>query len=85
MADGTFIIKNNKDACYQITQKVDIPLFEALYLLLNNNTKKIYLHTGNKYGILNLSSIKDIQEVINFFSFNGNYPLIGSKLIQYEK
>lgn len=84
MANGSFYIKSNKDACYQLTQKINIYLFEAISTLLNSN-KKIYYYFDNKFIILTLTSIKDIQNVIKFYSFNGNYPLIGYKLIQYEK
>nr|YP_009029701.1 hypothetical protein [Magnusiomyces capitatus]AHY04954.1 hypothetical protein [Magnusiomyces capitatus] len=67
MADGSFLMKSiNKDACYQLTQKTDRPLFESMALLLKS-TKKIYLYDKH-YCMLTLSSIKDVQEVINFFT-----------------
>jgi len=31
-----------------------------------------------------MSSVKDVQKVINFFSFENHYPLIGYKKDSYE-
>lgn len=83
MAEGSFFVKNNKDGCFQLKQRLHLNLFEAFKLAFNTN-RKIYTEKGlyNQFGI---SSKLDVQEVINFFSFSGLHPLIGLKGIQYMK
>ena len=85
-AKGCFIIKQNKDCCYQLKQRIHIELFESLKLLFSLEGK-INLEKGliNYYNQFAVSSIKDIQTVINFFSFSGVHPLIGQKYIQYSQ
>ena len=82
-SEGSFLVKNNNDGCFQLRQRVHIFLFEAF---------KIVFKTGRKIGIdkgiysqFSVSSKSDIQTVINFFSFEGHHPLIGLKNIQYLK
>ena len=96
MSEGSFFIKNNNDACFQLKQRLHIDLFEAIKLFFNtsfagprprcktpegtsrkiNIDKDLYIQFG-------VSSKKDIQNIINFFSFSGVHPLIGLKGIQY--
>lgn len=64
-AEGSFLIKNNNDACFQLKQRIHLDLFEALKLLFDTK-KNIYLEK-DKYIQLSLSSKTDIQKVINFF------------------
>ena len=80
-AEGSFLIKQNNDACFQIKQRIHLKLFEAFKLLFDSN-KNIYFEK-DKYIQLSLSSKTEIQKVINFFSFSGYHPLIGLKIIQY--
>ena len=82
-AEGSFLIKNNNDGCFQLKQRIHLQLFEAFKLLFN--TKRKILLEKNKYIQFSLSSKNDIQKVINFFSFSGHHPLIGQKSIQYFK
>lgn len=82
-AEGSFLIKNNNDGCFQLKQRIHFELFEALKLLFDSN-RKISVEQ-NKYIQFSLSSKTDIQKVINFFSFLGLHPLIGLKSIQYFK
>lgn len=96
MAEGSFYQKNNLDMCFSLKQQLggnNKKIFESIQLLLGNNSK-LYSPLGslslehrgkekNKYIQLTLSSKKDIQSVIDFFSYSGNYPLIGYKLLQY--
>ena len=82
-AEGSFCIKKNNDACFQLKQRIHLQLFEAFKLLFN--TKRKILLEKNKYIQFSLSSKNDIQKVINFFSFSGLHPLIGQKSIQYFK
>lgn len=82
-AEGSFLIKVNKDGCFQLKQRIHINLFEAFRLLFN--TKRNISIEKNKYAQFSVSSKLDIQNVINFFSFSGLHPLIGLKNIQYFK
>jgi len=81
MAEGSFYIKKNKDACFSLKQKTHLELFESFKILFNTNNK-LYIEK-NKYIQYVVSSKKNIQNIINFISFEGNYPLQGYKLIQY--
>ena len=82
-AEGSFLFKNNNDACFQLKQRIHLELFEALKLLFD--TKRNIYFEKNKYIQFSLSSKTDIQKVINFFSFSGFHPLIGLKSIEYFK
>jgi hypothetical protein len=80
-AEGSFLIKSNNDACFQLKQRIHVELFEAFKLLFNTNRK--ILIEQEKYNQFSVSSKNDIQKVIEFFSFSGNHSLIGLKCIQY--
>lgn len=80
MAEGSFFKKNNKDICFQLKQKYNFELFNDIKLFFNLN-KGISINK-NKYIQLTVSSKKDIQTIIDFFD---KYPLLGYKLIQYNK
>ena len=80
-AEGSFFMKCNKDACFQIKQRLHTNLFEAFKLVFNTD-RKITLDKL-LYMQFSVSSKADIQNVINFFSFEGHHPLIGLKSIQY--
>lgn len=75
-------MKCNKDACFQIKQRLHLNLFEAFKLVFNTDRKI----TRDKllYMQFSVSSKADIQNVINFFSFEGHHPLIGLKNIKYS-
>lgn len=83
VAEGSFLIKSNNDACFQLKQRTDELLFDAFKLVFKSS-RKIGLEKSS-YNSFSISSKSGVQEVINFFSFSGNHPLIGNKLIQYEK
>ena len=83
MADGSFLMKENNDGCFQLKQRIHTELFEAFKLIFNTN-RKIYIEKG-LYNQFSVSSKADIQRVIDFFSFSGTHPLIGLKRIQYLK
>jgi len=84
VAEGSFVIKSNKDACFQLKQRIEEVLFEAIKLKFRT-TRKIYIDKKKLYCQLSVSKKEDIQKVINFFSFSGNHPLIGLKLLSYQK
>ena len=79
-AEGSFIVKSNQDACFQIKQRSHVELFEAFQLLFNTN-RGVGIEF-DKYMQFSVSSKKDIQSVINFFS-HGPVSLIGYKQTQY--
>lgn len=81
-AEGSFFIQTNKEICFNVSQKGNSTLMKAIYLLFEptralNYTKKTDL------SIVRMSSVKDIQKVINFFSFENHHPLIGYKKDSY--
>lgn len=82
-AEGSFLVKINNDACFQLRQRIHVLLFEAFKLVLGT-TRKIGLDSG-AYNLFSVSSISDIQRVVSFFSFSGHHPMIGLKIIQYEQ
>lgn len=82
-AEGSFLIKNNLDGCFQLKQIIHNELFKSFQLLFNTK-RNIYIEK-DKYSQFSVSSKTDIQTVINFFSFSGFHPLIGLKFIQYLK
>ena len=82
-AEGSFLIKRNNDASFQLKQRIHPYLFEAFKILFN--TKRNNSIEMDKYIQFAVSSKTDIQTVINFFSFSGLHPLIGLKNIQYFK
>lgn len=57
-------------------------LFDAFKLVFNT-TRKITIDR-ELYAQFGVSSKSDIQNVINFFSFSGRYPLMGLKSVQYS-
>ena len=81
IAEGSFLVKANNDACFQLNQRLHSTLFEALKLVFGTN-RKIGIELG-KYHKLSMSSKKDIQAVIDFFSTYNT--LMGNKLVQYNK
>lgn len=85
-SEGSFLIKKNNDGCFQLKQRNDgsaTLLFESFNFLFKSNIK-IDIEP-DKYAQFSVSSKKDIQEVINLFSFSGLHPLVGKKNIEYFK
>jgi cytochrome b/b6/petB-like protein/LAGLIDADG DNA endonuclease family protein len=82
MAEGSFFIKNNKDICFSLRQREHLLLFEAFKIVFNTKTKG---ENSGGFSKFIVTSIKDIQKVVEFFSFSGLHPLLGYKLIQYNK
>ena len=82
-SEGSFFVKTNEDGCFQLKQRLHPDLFEAFKLMFGASRK---ITTDSKlYNQFGVSSKKDIQEVINFFSFSGLHPLVGLKCMQYTK
>lgn len=86
IAEGSFIVKSNNSASFQIRQ-TGIEAYEIIKTICIIITKKkaniIKPDNFNSYQ-LTLTSRKDIQNVINFFSSPLNNELKGYKLIQYK-
>lgn len=94
MAEGSFLKKVNKDLCFKLKQKNNFILFENI-LVYFGTSQKLSINKG-KYVEYSLSSIKDVQSIVYFFSYNNfvtkpkinNYPTVnlrGLKLITYTK
>ena len=83
IAEGSFLIKSNNDACFQLRQRTHKLLFEAFKLIFDTNRKIGF--DSNSYNLFSVSSKADIQRVINFFSFSGHHPLLGYQNMRYEK
>lgn len=81
IAEGSFYVKNNNDICFSLKQRTHKLLFEAFKIIFNT---KVKIDTSENYSKFLVSSVKDIQNVINFFSFSNLHPIIGYKLIQYN-
>lgn len=82
-AEGSFCVKANNDGCFKLKQRIHVLLFEAFKLIFKTSQK---IETEKcMYNQFTVSSKKDIQAVINFFSFSGYHPLIGLKCTQYLK
>ena len=83
IAEGSFLIKSNKDACFQLRQRQQNVLFESFKLIFGTNRK---IGLDNKvYNLFSVSSKADIQRVINFFSFSGYHPLLGYQNNRYQQ
>jgi hypothetical protein len=82
MAEGSFFVKNNNDICFSLRQRSHKLLFEAFKIIFDTNTKIEIREGHSKFFV---SSVKDIQKVIEFFSFSDLHPIVGYKLTQYNK
>lgn len=85
VAEGSFGVKSRGDAFFQIKQKgvENYNLIKAISLLIVNRVPSIKADYTDSYQ-LTLSSKKDVQCVVNFFSQPCN-NLYGYKLIQYKE
>lgn len=81
IAEGSFLVKMNNDACFQLKQRIQTNLFEAIKLVFNTNRKITIEH--DLYMQLSVSSKRDIQTVLDFFSTRNT--LMGHKLVQYNE
>jgi hypothetical protein len=80
IAEGSFFYKSNLDACFQLKQRSHPILFSAFCILFN--TTRTISTEDNKYSTFSVCSKKDVQSVVNFFSFSGHHPQIGYKATQ---
>jgi FPC/CPF motif-containing protein YcgG len=73
--------KTNGEFSFSLVQRTHTLLFAAFQLVFNS-TRQNEERSG--YTRFVVSSKKDIQSVVNFFSFSDLHPLLGYKLIQYN-
>ena len=81
IGEGSFIEKTNGEFNFSLVQRSH-PLLFAAFQLVFNSTRQIEERSGISRFVV--SSKKDIQSVVNFFSFSNLHPLLGYKLIQYN-
>jgi hypothetical protein len=82
IAEGSFFVKINNDICFSLRQRSHKLLFEAFKIIFDTNTKIEIREGHSKFFV---SSVKDIQKVVEFFSFSDLHPIVGYKLTQYNK
>jgi hypothetical protein len=86
MAEGSFGFKATGAAFYQIKQKgiENYNIIKAICLsVAGREAKPTKADSADCYQ-LTLTSIIDVQKVVNFFSSPNNHPLYGYKLEQYN-
>ena len=82
VAEGSFFVQANKEIGFSVSQKGNSILMKAIHLLFEPS-RKIYSSEKNNAYLVRMAAVKDIQKVINFFSFENHYPLIGYKKESY--
>lgn len=83
VAEGSFFEQANKEICFSISQKGNRILMDVIHFMFKTS-RAMYYSKEKDIHILRMSSNKDVQQVVNFFSFENNYPLIGYKKDQYK-
>ena len=83
VAEGSFFVQANKEISFSVSQKSNKILMEAIHLLFKPS-RAIYYSKDKDVSLIRMSSVKDIQKVVNFFTFEDNYSLIGFKRDSYE-
>jgi hypothetical protein len=86
-AEGSFYRQKNKEFNFNVSQLNNIALMQAIHLLFDPS-RNLYFNDGGatKLSIMRMSSVKDIQKVIDFFSrwgLGNHHPLVGYKKDQY--
>ncbi len=88
MAEGSFGMKNNGSAFYQLRQtgEENVNLLKAAYSLITGKDEKEKIlnpDSVNSYQ-LSLGSKIDIRSVLDFFLSSNVHPLVGYKLVQFN-
>jgi hypothetical protein len=83
VAEGSFFVQANKEISFSVSQKGNKILMETIRLFFKPS-RAIYYSKDKDVSLVRMSSVKDVQKVVNFFSFENNYPLIGLKKDSYE-
>lgn len=85
IAEGSFFIATRGDIGFNIAQ-MSRDTHNTLFLaILQRFGSTVNLQFRDGAVFLNLTSKADLETVINFFSFSGNHPLMGLKLVSYIK
>jgi LAGLIDADG endonuclease len=84
IAEGSFYIKSQGSYHFNIPQRGGdnhLVLFDAFNLAFgtSKNVK------AEEYITFHLSTIKELEAAVRFFSFSGLHPLLGLKLFKYQK
>lgn len=82
VAEGSFYVQANKEICFNVGQKGNSVLMKTIYLLFEP-TRALDYTKSLDFSIVRMSSVIDIQKVVNFFSFDSHYPLTGYKKESY--
>lgn len=83
IAEGSFFVQANKEISFSVSQKGNKILIETIHFLFKPS-RAIYYSESKDVSLVRMSSVKDIQKVVNFFSFQDNYHLVGYKKDSYE-
>lgn len=81
IAEGSFYRKSSGEFFFTVRQRTHETLFIAFSVIFDTNRKIDVSSKG--YSQFSISSVKDIQKVIDFFSFSNVHPLVGYKESQY--
>lgn len=87
MAEGSFGFKTRGSAFFQLKQSGDdnVNLLKTASLAITGEQSTASFKPDSNGGYqLALSSKKNIEQVVSFFSFSGHHPLYGYKLKQYQ-
>jgi hypothetical protein len=82
VAEGSFYVQANKEISFSVGQIGNSILMKAIYLMFKPS-RTIYHSNKSDLYLVSMSSKQDVQKVINFFSFENHYPLIGYKKDSY--
>lgn len=90
VAEGSFCVKKNKDIVFKLKQKYNFQLFEEILKYFGTTQNLSVNH--KKYVEYSASNKKDIQLIINFFSYNdfiikpntNKYANIGLKGLKWK-
>jgi hypothetical protein len=82
MAEGSFNMKATLELFFTITQRSHDTLFSAFQLLFD--TTRAIDNSEQGYSKFNVSSVKDLVKVVEFFSYSNHHPLVGYKKAQYD-
>lgn len=86
MAEGSFGFKNNGSAFYSIRQGgiANYEIIKAICIIIAlRESRPIKPDTGTSYK-QSLTSKKDVNEVLRFFSLSEHHPLLAYKLDKYD-
>ena len=83
IAEGSFMVKGTGEFFFTLTQRTHHTLFEAFKLVFNTTT--VIGGKGTPYMKFAVSSVRDLEKVVNFFSYSNLHPLVGYKGLQYNK